>query len=337
MDRLSVLHRAGLPLFAAIAGGVLITSLVIARQIVAPVPHADLVALGITIDLVVCVPLAFYVLVVRTRRLPIVALAPVLVGGVVAASQLLPDAQQSALRVVELLLIPVEISVLVWIGWRARGAVRMARSLASADPLQRLHAASLEVARSPRPAAILASELAVLYYGLLAWRATPHAPTGTLSFTHHSRSAHASVVGGFMLVMAVEGIAVHLLLAPWNQAVAWILTIGTVYGALWLVADYRATVLRPILITDDELLVRAGFRFTLRIPRDRIATVSRTRPAYGKESADLTFLSEATHWLTLDRPMDAEGPYGFRRRVRAVGIEPDAAAEFERAIAPPAR
>lgn len=336
MDRVPVLRRAGLPLFAAVLTGVSITALVIARQLAAHPPHADLVALGITIDLVVGVPLAFYFLVVRPRRLSVVALVPVVVGGVLAASQLLPVDQQTALHAIALLLIPVEVGVIVWIGWRALHAVRQSRSDATTDPLQRLHSIAFDVTRNRRAAAILASEIAVYYYALGAWRASPNAPPGATPFTHYRRGAHASLVGGFILVMAVEGIAVHLLVAPWNPVVAWILTIGTIYGALWLVADYRATVLRPILVSEEQVLVRAGLRFTLRVPRTRIVSVGREKPDFGRESVDLTFLSEPTHWVTLDEPMVADGPYGIRRRVRAFGVEPDAATEFVRELAAPA-
>ena len=63
--------------------------------------------------------------------------------------------------------------------------------------------------------------------------------------------------------MATEGLAVHVLILKWSALVAWIFTIGTVYGALWLIADYRATVLRPILVSDESILIRAGFRCIL--------------------------------------------------------------------------
>jgi hypothetical protein len=36
--------------------------------------------------------------------------------------------------------------------------------------------------------------------------------------------------------------------------------------------------------------------------------------------------------LTLTEPIEAEGPYGFRRRVRAIGLTPDTADDFERIL-----
>jgi hypothetical protein len=63
-----------------------------------------------------------------------------------------------------------------------------------------------------------------------------------------------------------------------------------------------------------------------------MAGVGRTKPEPGKESVNLTFLGTPTRWITLSEPMIAEGPYGFRRRVRSIGIEPDAPQEFDRIL-----
>jgi len=52
----------------------------------------------------------------------------------------------------------------------------------------------------------------------------------------------------------------------------------------------------------------------------------------GKESLNLTFLGTPTRWLTLSESMVAQGPYGFRRRVRAIGFEPDSADAFDGAL-----
>jgi hypothetical protein len=137
----------------------------------------------------------------------------------------------------------------------------------------------------------------------------------------------------FLLLIAVEGLAVHFLLHQWSVLGAWICTIGSAYGALWLIADYRATVLRPILVSDESILFRAGFRWTVQVPVDRIAGVSRNKPELGKECVNLTFLGTPTRWLTLSEPLVAEGPYGLRRRVRAIGVAPDADDDFDRMLA----
>jgi hypothetical protein len=69
----------------------------------------------------------------------------------------------------------------------------------------------------------------------------------------------------------MEAALVHLLVARWSVTVAWILTALSVYGAVWLVAVARSFSLRPVLLTGDELIVRAGLLWTVRIPRSQVA------------------------------------------------------------------
>jgi len=324
--------RASLLLFVGIVVGIYAAALGVIGQFPRLQQHESVVSVALTLDLVVVVPLAFYLLVVLRRGLPIVMLAPVLVLSALAASRVLPADQQQTLRVLEALAAPVELALIGWIGWRAARALREARRDAAADPLEQLRRAAFEVTRNGRAASVLASEIAVFWYAIGSWRARAHAPAGTVAFTHHRRSGHAGIVLAFVLVMTVEGLAVHLLLLGWSTLAAWIFTIGTAYGALWLIADYRATVLRPILVSDEDVLVRAGLRCTIQVPMAQITGIGHEKPSLGKESVNLTLLGTPTHWLTLAEPMFAEGPYGFRRRVRAIGMKPDAAEDFDRIL-----
>jgi hypothetical protein len=312
-----------------IVTGVYATAMVVLGQLPHMGGRAGAVAVGLTLDLVVVVPLTFYLFVIRRRALPIVALVPILVLSVLAASRIIPAEHQQMLRVLEALAVPMELALVGWIGWRAARALREARRDASLDPIDQLTHAAFELTRSDRIAAVVASEAAVFWYAIGSWRARVHAPAGTTAFSHHRRGGHAGIVLAFILVLAVEGLAVHFLLLKWSALAAWIFTIGTAYGAMWLIADFRATMLRPILVRDQSVVFRAGLRFTLQVPLARIAAIGREKPQFGKESVNLTFLGTPTHWLTLSEPLVACGAYGFHRRVRAIGIEPDAGDEFD--------
>jgi hypothetical protein len=236
------------------------------------------------------------------------------------------------LRSVGVLLVLLELVVIGWIAWRGVRAVRSARRGGSGDPLDRLRCAAVEFLPSPRVASILASEIAVFYYGLAAWRARPHVPAGSSAFTHHERSGHAGIVLGLLIMVAAEGFGVHVLLLHWSVPAAWILTALSAYAALWLIADYRATVLRPILVGEERVSLRAGLRWSLEVARSEILEVTRTLPESERNRLKLTLLGAPTHWIVFSCPQVAEGLYGLRRHVRAVGIEPDAAAEFGHAL-----
>lgn len=326
-------HRPASLMFGGVAAVVYAATLMLAHRLPA-LDRPDAVATGMTLDLVVVVPLAFYLLVVRRRGWPVVAIAPVLVLSLLAAGRIIPDANQQVLRVMELLAIPAEIGVVSFIAWRATTALRAARRDRAADPLEQLRRAALDLVRQERVAGVLATEIAVFYYGLGAWRARPHAPDGVAAFTHHRRSGHAAIVCALLLVFLIEGVALHLLVAIWSGLAAWLLTISTIYGALWLLADARATALRPLLADEECLVLRAGLRWSLRVPRDVVAGVTRAKPGSGKECLNLTLLGAPTHWIAFSRPLVAEGPYGMRRRVRAAGVQPDAAEAFDRALNP---
>ncbi|MGH7556236.1 MAG: hypothetical protein ACREMD_00345 [Gemmatimonadota bacterium] len=318
-------------IFLGIVAGVYAAALAVAGRL-PQLDRASVVAVGLTLDMTVVVPLAFYLLVIRRRNLPITMLAPVLVLSVLAASQVLPEDHHQLLRVLEVLVVPMELGLLAWIGWHAARALRKARRDEAADPLEQLRHAAFELVPNDRVAAVFASEIGVFYYAFGAWQARPHVPPGMFAITQHRRSGHAGIVLAFLLVMSAEGFAVHVLLLTWSALAAWIFTIGTAYGALWLIADYRATVLRPILVSDDCILIRAGFRCTLRVPRARLVEVGRQKPKFGKESFNLTLLGTPTRWLTLSEPRLAQGPYGLHRRVRAIGIRPDEAEDFDRLL-----
>ena len=331
MEQSSAQDRGPQLLFAGIVIGVYTSALAVANLL----PYLErprAVAVGLTLDMVAVVPLAFYLLIVRRRGLPLVTLAPVLVLSVVAAAQILPPNHQEPLRILESLAAPLELALVSWIVWRAARALRTARRDATADPLEQLGRAAFELLRHKRAAAILASEIAMFYYAIGSWWARPHAPSGTSTFTYHRRSGHAGIAIAFLLVILVEGVAVHFLLSIWSALAAWVFTIGTAYGALWLIADYRAAVLRPILVNDESVYIRAGLRWCLRVPWAQIAEVDGKKPDFGKESLNITFLGTPTHWVILTQPMLAQGPYGLRRRVRAIGIQPDAVGDFDRVL-----
>ena len=162
-------QRAPVILFFCILVSVYAAAWVVAGRL-SSVENAGAVASGLTVDIVVLVPLAFYFLIIRRRGYSIVRLAPVVVVSLLVASFVLPSDQQRALHFLEAVLVPAEIGVLGWIVWRAAGAVRNARSRVALDPLEQFHDAAFGLLHNHRAAGVFASEIAVFYYALRTWR-----------------------------------------------------------------------------------------------------------------------------------------------------------------------
>ena len=99
-----------------------------------------------------------------------------------------------------------------------------------------------------------------------------------------------------------------------------------------MVADYRATVLRPILVGEKRVLIRGGLRYTVDVSRSAITEICSRKPEFGKETLNLKLIGTPTHWIVFSEAVYAQGPYGTCRRVRAVGIQPDEAHDLELAL-----
>jgi hypothetical protein len=290
---------------------------------------------GVTLDLVVTVPFAFYILVVRKYSFQALSVVPVVIVGVVIANLLLPESHKGTLRIVELILLPVEVVLLAVVGTRAYRAIRQFRSSPdSADPVEQFRNAAATFVGRSRVADIIGTEVACLYFSLLSWRSKPFVPNGSWAFTAHKKSGNAGLVLAAILLVVAEIIPIHLLVGQWSLLAAWILTSLSAYGLLLLVGDYRATVLRPILIHGNTLILRAGLRWNVDVPVPLISSIVTSDDGLRGDSLDLTIVGSATHWLVLSASVEVRGMYGIRRTVGRIGIEPDEPGKFEECLMP---
>lgn len=267
----------------------------------AAVPEAGRAfAAGVAVpfDLMVFVPLAFYLLVVRRNGLsPLIVLPVIGLGGLVSA-QLAPVGQFS-------LHVPLE--------WFERPFFELVRHEGAA------HAC--------------ATELSVWYYALLSWRRPPIVPAGYRAFSYHRKSGYLALVGVIAALLPFEAVAVHLLVAQWSEAAAIALTALTAYTLAWIVGDARAVVLNPLLVGDGALQVKWGSHFRLGVPLDLVESVGSTEPALPKrERVNMAAMGAVPCWIVLSEPVQARGLLGKPRPVRAVCVSPDDAAAFRRAV-----
>jgi hypothetical protein len=241
----------------------------------------------------------------------------------------------------ELLAVPLELALVLYVGRRlvlARRRQRLqgAQGRAAEDILERLRTILSEALPVPRVGELVADEMATLYYGLLAWRQRPEEP-GPGVFSYHRKSGYGAVLGALLLVCGVETLGLHFLLQRWSVAAAWIFTVLSLYGMIWMVADARAQRLRPILLEGGCLHVRIGLRWTLPIPladlaeveAGRQAALPRRTPGYLRAAV----LVAPQLLLVLREPLTAKGPYGIRRKVSRVGLAVDEPERLRAALA----
>jgi hypothetical protein len=296
--------------------------------------HPDLLALGITLDLVVVVPCLVYFLLVRGRGWSPVIVVPAFLVSLVAAGRVLPADRQQFLHAFEWLAIPLELFVISLVVVKARQVARRMRTEGPADPgalFERMRDAARQVLGTNFLSDALAFEIAVGHCAFAGWRARPVSSPET--FTYHRRVAYGAILTALLLVLVAETIGLHLLLQRWSATAAWVLTGLSIYSAFWLLGLYQAVRLRPIRIEEEGLLIRIGLKWRVEVPFEAVAAfqILRGGTVLPKRKGLLraVVLGEARYLLTLKHPIIAEGPYGIRRRVEQIAFTVDEPQRFE--------
>jgi hypothetical protein len=293
--------------------------------------HPGALAFAVTFDLTVSATALFWLLAVRTGRFGPAAMVPVFCAGAALASLMVPSAQRAWPLRAGLL---GEAAVAVALGVRVVRGRRALRAAGRAVPFEdALEAAARAMLGSPRLAAAVASEAALLRFALFSWREAPHLPEGHRPFTGHRSNGLGAVIFALGLVTLAEAVGGHLLLSQWSSRAAWVATGLSLYGLVWLIGDYRAVLLRPVLLGAEALEVRIGLRWRATIPLDAIRQVcdgpdqARHRGAW-RASA----LGQPLLYLHLSRPVEVRGLLGIRRQAEGVGLRVDEAEELRRLL-----
>ena len=307
-------------LFLAVAASIWLTATALASRL-PTLDRPDTLAFGLLADLVIVVPAAYYILVVRPRGWPTITVAPAVVLGLIAADVLLPAEHEGLLRAARLAVIPLELGLLVWLGYHARRRIQQFRTT-TADPFDVIRQTIGERFGDGRIARIVTTETAVLLFALASWRLGQPRAHRQHVLTSHERSGHGGVVVALLLILVVEGVAVHLMLDRWSSGMAWIVSLLTLYSALWLVADYRATLLRPLVVDDEGLHIRAGLRWDGRVPHALVARAT-LQAQEGEGMLALAFLVRPNVWISFVDPVVLQGPYGLNRTATGISLYVD--------------
>ncbi|WP_444927962.1 PH domain-containing protein [Microbulbifer sp. TRSA002] len=108
-------------------------------------------------------------------------------------------------------------------------------------------------------AQILEFEARVWMFTFLGHRIDPSQYHGSKHFSYHLKDGAKTTALGFIFIILFELPIVHLLLHfIWSPMAANIVSFLTLFGLLFLVAEYRSMGRRPISLNNDYLIVRYG-------------------------------------------------------------------------------
>lgn len=286
------------------------------------------VASGLTVDLVILIPALYYVIFIRGRDWAAVTLAPVFLLSYVAASLLIPAEHHALLSAIGYGIPAIELALVGYVSYKAWHVVRANREARTAegDFYDRLRETLRGAFDVPAVVGAIAYEVSLFHYAF-SFRRTE---TPAHGFTYHRQSGYGAVFAALLMIAAVELIAVHILLLMWSGTAALIHAALSLYGAVWLVGDYRAMRCRPHELRASGVRVRYGLRWDLKATWSQVACVRRTRqPAPGDDYLSTVSVSSPRYVIELRESVEATGPYGITRDVQRIGIIVDDREAFE--------
>lgn len=274
------------------------------------------IAIGLTYDLVLTAPLAYF-LIIRKRKIPKITIVPVFVLGMVIASYLLPEHLQNHLNFIKTYFFPlVEILVLGVLIYKIRQGINVfkAQSKTAVDFYDISKASAQKLFGEKKFASFFASEISMFYYGIFAWR---FKKLKEHQFSNYKDNASIAMGGALLMVVFIETFAFHSLLQKWNLIVAWILTGSSIYTALLIIAHLKALVARPSLLLKDKLVLKNGLIADIHIPLkeiDKVVLCSKEMESSDIKIANLGLSKKSTQHniaLYFKSPQTIQKMYGF--------------------------
>lgn len=292
----------------------------------------DTLGLAITIDLLLVVPLVYYLL-IRNTDIPKTTVVPVMILGLLIGTHFLPQENQTYFDLFKQWALPlIELSILSFIVFKIRKARKAYKRLKTGTPdfFDVLKNACKEIL--PRRAVMpFATEVAVFYYGFIDWSKRTYASN---EFTYHRKSGSQSLFGGLIMIILIETVALHFLLNGWNTVLAWIFTCLSFYTLLQLFGFARALAKRPISIENDTLVLRYSIMQESRIRLEDIESIIISKAKLEKNSttrylSPLPDLESHNVIIQLNSTGVLIGLYGFRKSFKTLALHVDDPKHFK--------
>lgn len=290
--------------------------------------NPDALAFGMTADLVIVLPSLYYFFVVRKRQAPPITLVPIIVLSLVAAGFILPAERQNYLDLVKKTVPFLELMALGYIAAKMRAIrknflIARQNEIYSTDAL--MTSCTQVLGKSPALGFII-TEFSLAYFAVGGWfKKFVNRDSNHLVFSYYRQSGYAAVLGIIMMILLAETTALHLLLQVWSKTAAWIFTGLSIYSLFWLLGDYHAMRLHPIVLSQEFLFIRTGLRWRVNIPLAEIIVVqkfnAREKPARGY--LGLSVFGDPRLIIRCRQPVVVQGLFGIKREVSLLGLSVD--------------
>ena len=287
---------------------------------------------AITVDLLLTIPLVYFLL-IRKTNIPKTSVVPLVILGIVTCSLILPVENQYYLNLFKTWVLPVmELMLLSYVIYKIRKAIN--RYYLNKKGTFDFYSTLKETCYEILPKAVVipfVTEIAVFYYGFFRWKKRTLKEN---EFSYHKTSGTISLLLAIILVVMIETVTLHVLVSKWSETAAWILTILSIYSGIQLFGFLKSMYYRPIVIEPDTLYLRYGIMNEAIIDLTSITSVeiSSKNLESNHETRKLSFLGDLESHnvvIKLKEEHTLVGLYGIRHRFKNLVLHVDDADEFK--------
>lgn len=286
----------------------------------------DELPLAITIDLMLVVPLVYFLL-IRKTAIPNATVLPVIIIGLLLGSFFLPSEHQHYLKLFRNWVLPViELIVLSLVFFKVRKAVLTFKQLSGYSP--DFFTTLRNTCKQMLPKALvtpMVMEISVFYYGLVNWK-KPALPEN--AYTYHKKSGTIALMLAILFILLVETVVVHLLLVRWSDTGAMVFSGLSLYSGLQLFGFMKSLSKRPIILHHERVQLRYGIMAETAISLNEIEQIEKCSKDL-EEGSDTLKLSPLGNLemhnvvIHCKNPQTRLGLYGMKKKYTTLALHVD--------------
>ena len=293
--------------------------------------NPNALSIGITVDLLLTVPV-IYLILVRKTNIPRATFVPFVIAGMIICSLILPVQNQYYLDLFKTWVFPIiEVSILLYIIYNLSKAIKQykLKKNETIDFYTALKSTCYDIL--PKGLVIpVVTEIAVFYYGFIYWK---RKKLNENEYSYHKDSGTVTLLIAIILIVAIETLVLHILIEKWSTIAAWILTFLSIYSGVQLFGFLKSMYKRPISIENDKLFLRYGIMNEAIIDIKNIENieVSTKTIELNKNTRKLSFLGELeSHNVIIKLKVESTftGLYGIKKKYKTLVLYVDKKIEF---------
>ncbi|TXG37356.1 hypothetical protein [Seonamhaeicola maritimus] len=297
--------------------------------------NTEVLAIGITFDLLLTVPVVYFLL-IRKTNIPKTTVVPFLILGIVVCSIILPVENQYYLNLFKTWALPViELSIVSYIVYNIRKAIKQYKlnKTQSFDFFTTLKKTCGEIL--PKGLVMpFVTEIAVFYYGFVYWKKRRLKEN---EFSYHKESGTVTLLIAIIFIVGIETVTVHVLLSKWSHIAAWIFTFLSIYSGIQILGFLKSMLKRPISIECNKVYLRYGIMSETTINIEDIDAIEITSKDFekSKENRKLSILGDLESHnmlICLNKENTLIGLYGIKRTYKNLALYVDDGVRFKNRI-----